>query len=122
MAFRKVFELKEITLAYSSNGAASLQFYTDMPASSAPGALAARLGGGAALPTTTTVGSRQTITVPLDGIRGTQFYPKVTPGSTTQMELYSGLVQARPIGVYLDGSLTIPEIWQTPPIAPGIGG
>jgi hypothetical protein len=122
MAFRKVFEFKEITLEYSSNGASSLQFLTDMPAGAVPGALAARLGAGAALPSTTTVGARQTMTIPLDGIRGTQYQPKVTPGTTTQMEIYSGVVYARPIGVYLDGSLTIPEIWQTVPLAPGAGG
>lgn len=120
MAFRKVFEFKEITLCYSSNGTSTLGFFTDMPAASVPGALASRLS--ATLPTTTTVGARQTITVPLDAIRGTQFYPKVTPGVSTQMEIYSGLVQARPIGVYLDGALTVPEFWQTVPIAPGVGG
>jgi hypothetical protein len=121
MAFRKVFEMKEVTLCYSSNGTATLQLYTDMASGSAPGALAARLGSGAAIPTTTTVGARQSMTIPLDGIRATQFYPKITPGATTQMELYSGLVQVRPIGVYLDGSLTIPEFWQTPPISLGAG-
>ncbi len=107
-------------MVYSSNGAATLAFFTDMPTATPPGALASRLSS--AMPSTTTVGARQTFTLPLDGIRGTQFYPKVTPGVSTQMELYSGLVQARPIGVYLDGSLTVPEFWQTVPIAPGAGG
>jgi hypothetical protein len=61
---------------------------------------------------------RVTLTVPLDGIRGTEFYPKITPGASTQFELYSGIVYLRPLGVYIDGSLS--EIWQTAPIAPGV--
>ncbi len=119
MAFRKVFEFKEITLAYSSNGAATLAFFTDMPATTVPAALASRVS--AALQTTTTIGARQSATIPLDGVRGTLFYSKVTPGVSTQMEIYSGVVMARPIGVYLDGSQAVPEFWQTAPIAPGIG-
>jgi hypothetical protein len=114
MAFRKVNEFKEITLVYSSNGVATLQFYTDMPG----GALAVRLGAGVTLPTTSS--KRQSVTIPLDGIEGTEFYPSVTAGSTTQLRLFSGVVYLRPIGVFLDGS-TSPtgEIWQTVPIAPG---
>lgn len=120
MAFTKVFEFKEIEIVYSSNGSATFAFFTDMPTATAPGALASRFT--ATLPTTTTVGARQSITLPLDGLRGTQFYPKVTPGASTQMEIYAMKVFARPIGVYLDGSLTVPEFWSTVPIAPGIGG
>ena len=114
MAFRKVNEFKEITLVYSSNGAATLQFYTDMPGN----ALAARLGSGVTLATSTN--KRITITVPLDGIEGTEFYPQITPGASTQFRLFQGVVYLRPIGVYLDGA-AVPqgEIWSTVPIAPG---
>jgi len=114
MAFRKVNEFKEMTLVYSSNGAATLQLYTDMPG----GALTARLGAGITLASSSS--ARVTITVPLDSIRGTEFYPKITPGSSTQFELYSGVIYLRPIGVYIDGSaVNGGEIWQTAPIAPG---
>jgi hypothetical protein len=122
MAFRKCNDFKEITLVYASNGPATLQLYTDMPG----GALAARLtenaGAGVTLASSGGPGVRITQTVALDGIRGTEFYPKITPGSTTQFELYSGVVYLRPLGVYIDGSLTPGEIWQTVPIAPGAGG
>lgn len=117
MAFRKVHEFKEITLCYALAGTstptATLQFWTDMPG----GVLAVRLGAGVSLAATT---GRKTITVPLDGIRGTEFYPVITPSATGQFELYSAVVYLRPIGVYVDGSLTPPEIWQTVPIAPGV--
>jgi len=118
MAFRKVNEFKEITLCYASNGSATLQLFTDMPG----GGLIARLGAGVILATSGGPGMRTTYTVPLDGIRGTEFYPQIVPGSKTQFELYSGVVYLRPLGVYIDGSLTPPEIWQTVPIAPGVGG
>ena len=117
MAFRKVNEFKEITLVYASNGSATLQFYTDMPGN----ALAVRLGAGVTLASSGGAGQRVTITIPLDAIRGTEFYPKITPGATTQFELYSGTVWLRPLGVYIDGSaLPQGEIWQTVPISPGI--
>jgi len=115
--FRLVNDFKEITFVYSSNGPAVLQLFTDMPG----GALVARLGAGVTLPTSSS--KRVPITIPLDNIRGKEFYPLITPGATTQFELYSGVVYLRPIGVYLDGS-AVPqgEIWQTVPIAPGAGG
>lgn len=111
MAFRKVAEFKEVTLQYQSNGQSNFQFSTDMPG----GAPAARLGAGIFLPTTASV--RKTITIPLDGIEGTEFFPTITPGSTTQLRLFSGVVYVRPIGVYIDGSLA--EKWETPPISIG---
>jgi hypothetical protein len=44
----------------------------------------------------------------------------ITPGSTTQFELYSMVMQLRPIGVYIDGSAPNGgEIWSTVPLAPG---
>ena len=120
MAQQKVFDLKEITLEYSSNGAAVLQLYTDLPG----GALAIRLplgspgSGGVTLPSTS--GIRKTITIPLDGTQATLYYPTITPGNTTQLTLLSGKILMRPIGLYLDGSLSTAEIWQPQPIAPGV--
>lgn len=114
MAQRKVAEFKEATLVYQSNGDATFQFYTDMPG----GTLAARLGAGVTLPTTAS--TRKTITIPLDGIEGSEFYPTVTPGPATQLRIFSGVVLVRPIGVYLDGSVSPQgEIWSTQPIAIG---
>jgi hypothetical protein len=120
MAQQKVFDLKEVTLEYSSNGAATFQLYTDLPG----GALAIRLPLGApsstgvTLPSTT--GIRKTITIPLDGVQATLFYPVITPAGTTQLTLLAGKVLLRPIGLYLDGSLATAEIWQPQPIAPGV--
>lgn len=111
MAFRKVAEFKEVSLQYQSNGTATFQFYSDMPG----GALATRLGAGVSMPSTSSL--RQTKTIPLDGIEGTEFYPLITPGGSTQLRIFSGTVWLRPIGVYIDGSLS--EIWSTPPISVG---
>jgi hypothetical protein len=120
MAFRVVNELKEVTLVYSSNGNAALQLFTDMPG----GALAIRLptsspaSGGITVPTSSS--KRVTLTIPFDGIRAKEFYPVITPGNTTQFELYSMVMHLRPIGVYIDGSaLNGGEIWSTVPLAPG---
>jgi hypothetical protein len=112
MAFRKVVEFKEASLAYSSNGTATFQFYTDMPGN----ALAARKGAGVTMPSTTA--TRKTQTIPLDSIEGTLFYPEITPGAATQMKLYEGTVWVRPIGVYIDGS--IGEVWRPQPQAVGV--
>jgi hypothetical protein len=109
MAFRKVAEFKEVTFQYSSNGNAVLHWFTDMPG----GALVDR--GGASLPNT--LSGRKTLTIPLDGIEGTEFYPFIRPDPATQLRLFSGVVWVRPIGVYIDGSLN--EIWSTPPISIG---
>lgn len=111
MAFRKVSEMKEVTLQYQSNGASTFQWFTDMPG----GALAARLGAGKTISTSDS--TRKTLTIPLDGIEGTEFYPQITPGGGVQFRLFSGVVYLRPIGVYIDGSLG--EIWSTPPISVG---
>jgi hypothetical protein len=109
MSMRRVAEFKECSLQYLSNGTATFQFYTDMPG----GALANRVSVN--LPSTAS--GRKTTTIPLDNIVGTEFYPLVTPANTTQMELLSGVVYVRAIGIYLDGSLN--EIWSTPPISVG---
>lgn len=117
MAQRVVNEFKEITIVYLSNGVATLQFFTDMPGN----ALAARLGAGVSL--VSSASSRIPITIPLDGIRGKEFYMQITPGASTQFELYSGVVGLRPIGVYLDGAaLPQAEIFKSSVVAPGAGG
>ena len=114
MAIGKVNQFKEITLVYQSNGAATLQFYTDLPTS-----WAARLGGGVTMASTS--GVRGQITVPLDGIEGTMFYPKVTPGGSTQIRILDGHVKLKLIGIYLDGTASPQaEIWQPDPIAVGV--
>jgi hypothetical protein len=128
MAFRKVLECKEISLQYSSSGTATLDFLTDIAALSgsfsAPGALASALTAPVTLPSTLGVGKRQTITIPLDGIRATEFAVKIVAGTgapATQFELYAATLYIRPIGVYLNGAAPNGgEIWQTVPIAPGI--
>jgi hypothetical protein len=114
MAQRQVAEFKSVTLVYQSNGVATFQLYTDMPG----GVLTARLGSGVTLPST--ADTRKEITIPLEGIEGKQFYPQVTPGAATQIRIFSGQVELRPIGLYLDGSLSPQgEIWKTQPIAIG---
>lgn len=117
MAQRIVNEFKEISLVYSSNGAATLQLYTDMPG----GALAARLNSGTGITLASSSSARVELTIPLDTIRGKEFYVKITPGNTTQFELYQGNILFRPIGVYIDGSAPNGgEIWQMQAIAPGV--
>ena len=119
MAIQKVQEFKEITICYQSNGASILQMYTDMPG----GALAIRLpvaspsSSGYAIPTSS--GARVVLTIPLDGVEGSEFYFKFTPGVATQLRLFSASVKMRMLGIYLDGSLTVPEYWSTTPIALG---
>jgi len=114
MAFRVVNEFKEITIVYLSNGAATLQLQTDMPGNT----LTARLGAGITIPSSSS--KRIPMTIPLDGIRGKEFQVTITPGGSTQFELYEGKVFLRPIGVYVDGAaVNGGEIWQTVPIAPG---
>jgi hypothetical protein len=122
MAFRKVLEFKEVSFQYASSGVATFDFLTDIPSTgTVPAALASALPAPVAIPTTGGVGKRQTCTIPLDGIRGTEFQAKVTPGASTQFELYSMVTYIRPIGVYLNGAAPNgPEIWQTAPIAPGV--
>jgi len=109
MAFRKVSDFKEITLQYQSNGPTTFQFFTDMPG----GTLATRVA--TTLPSTGN--TRKTITIPLDNVQGTEYYPLLQPGAATQLFLLAGTIWLRPIGVYIDGSLG--EIWQTQPIAVG---
>lgn len=124
MAFRKVIEFKELSMQYSSNGPATLDFLTDITptgSGTVPGTLASSLSAPVAIAPTSGVGRRQTITIPLDNVRGTEFQVKITPAATTQFELYEMITQIRPIGVYLyGGAPNGGEIWQTTVIAPGI--
>lgn len=124
MAFKKTLEFKEVSLQYSSNGPSTFDWFTDIAPGASPGppaSLASALSAPITLPTTGGVGKRQTITIPLDGVRGTEFYPKIVPQAATQMEIYAMTTWIRPIGVYLNGAAPNGgEIWQTVPIAPGI--
>lgn len=119
VAIQKCQEFKELTIQYQSNGASKVQLETDMPA----GALAIRLpvaspsSAGIAIPTSSS--ARVTMTIPLDGVEGTEFRFTFTPGVATQLRLFSAVVRVRMIGLYLDGSLTVPEVWSTTPIALG---
>lgn len=119
MAISKVLEFKELTFQYQSNGASKVQLETDMPG----GALAIRLpqaspsSAGYAIPTSSS--ARVTMTIPLDLIEGTEYRFTFTPGVATQLRIFSAVVKTRMIGIYLDGSLTVPEFWSTTPIALG---
>jgi hypothetical protein len=104
--------MKELSLEYQSNGAATLQWYTDMPG----GTLAARKVPAVTLASTSS--TRKTITIPLDGIEATLYYPEITPAAATQLRLFGGVVWLRPIGVYIDGSQG--EVWKTAPLAVGV--
>lgn len=112
MAFQKVNDFKELTLEYSSTGAVTVQLLTDMPGGTLTGRLAPY-----ALPSTTAITITKTITIPLDGIQGTEYQLVVTPANGVQIILRQAKILIRPIGVYLDGSLS--EIWQPQPIAVG---
>jgi hypothetical protein len=123
MAFRKVAQIREISLEYvSPSGASTMKFYTDMPG----GALAERTGGGKSMPTTGANHIPATITFPLvDGsgapLEATLYYPRVEPFATSASggtQLRSGVVWLRTIGVYLDGTLN--EFFETIPIPVGV--
>lgn len=111
MAIQKVQEFKELTVQYQSNGPSTIQLFTDMPG----GALASRIT--ATMPST--ANERRTFTLPLDNLEGTEFYFKFTPGVATQLRLFSGKLELRMIGIYLDGSLVVPEFWTTTVVALG---
>ena len=119
MAYQKVFDFKEVTIEYRSNGAAVFQFQTDMPG----GSMAVRLplsspgSAGVSLPSSGGIGITKTLTIPLDGVQGTMYQPSVTPGAAAQIIVLSAKLWMRPIGVYLDG--TLGEEWITQPIAVG---
>jgi hypothetical protein len=83
MAFRKVFEFKELSYTFSSTGGTTaVQLYTDLPG----GVMTTRLTG-KTLPDTS--GIRRTApTIPLDGIEGTLFRPELVPGAATILRLF----------------------------------
>ena len=104
-----IFEFKDLELVhYTTGAAAAVEFHTDQPG----GQLVNRLGP-VALPVTT---DRAAAVIPLDGIEGTQFFPKVVPPQNSICRLFSGSVRVRKIGVYL----TPGEIWEPAPISLGV--
>jgi hypothetical protein len=120
MAFRKVAQFKEVSLAYvSPSGASAFTFKTDMPG----GLIASRFTG--VLPQTPLDHSVRTTTfslVDVNGapLEGTLYVPRVDPFATSAnggTQLRSGVIWLRPIGVYLDG--TLDEFFETLPIAVG---
>jgi len=114
VAIQKVFDYKEVTLEYRSNGPATFTLNTDMPG----GSMASRVV--ATLPSSGGIGANRTQTIALDGVQGTMYQVLITPGAATQFIPLAGKLMLRPIGVYLDGSLTPAEQWITQPIAPGV--
>ena len=119
MAFRKVAQFKEVSLEYVSTTApGTFKFFTDMPGNH----LAERTGG-KVLPQTNADKAPGTITFPLvdaNGapLEGTLYYPRVEPPATGALQLRSGVVWIRTIGVYLDGTLN--EFFETLPISVGV--
>lgn len=106
---QSVNEFKDLSLTYSqTGGTAALVFRTD---------LSGNVMADRKTVTLAATSGRQTISIPLDGIRGKQFQLRITPGGSTATELYSGVVRFRPIGEYIDGASG--EIWETQPIALG---
>jgi hypothetical protein len=119
MAFRKVAQFKEISVEYiSTAGPGTLKFFTDLPGNH----LTERTGG-KTLTATNADKSPNTITFPLVDnagapLEGTLYYPRVEPPSYGALQLRSGVVWMRPIGVYLDG--TLGEFFETQPISVGV--
>jgi hypothetical protein len=119
MAFRKLAQFREISIEYVSPTAAGvLRFYTDQPGNH----LTERTGG-KTLPTTNSDKTPATITFPLvDGsgapLEGTLYYPRVEPPVSGSLQLRSGVVWMRPIGVSLDG--TLGEFFECLPIPVGV--
>jgi hypothetical protein len=87
------------------------------------GHLAERTNGGKSLPATNPDKAPGTITFPLLDVNGaplegTLYYPRVEPPVNGALQLRSGVVWVRTIGVFLDGSLG--EFFDTLPIAIGV--
>lgn len=119
MSFRKVAQFKELSLEYvSPAGAGVLEFWTDMPGE----AMALRLT--ASLPETAADWTPRTTTISLvdsggmGPLVGTLYQPWVWPPSDGALQLRSGVIWLRPIGVYLDG--TMDEFFSTLPIPVGV--
>ena len=120
MAFRRIAQMKEISLEYvSPTAAGTLKFFTDLPGS----ALAERTGGGKTLPVTPADKSPQVITYPLVDANGAPieaslWYPRVDPPATGSLQLRGGTVWMRIIGCNLDGSRG--EFFDTLPVPVGV--
>lgn len=118
MAFRKVGQFREVSLEYvSADGPGTFKFSTDMPGN------AITLRETKTLPQTAVDKSPQTITFPLVDVNGaplegTLYVPRVEPPVYGALQLRSGVVWIRTIGVYLDG--TLGEFFDTLPIGIGV--
>jgi hypothetical protein len=121
MAQRKVAQIKECTLLYVAPGGATFKFYTDLP-----GGVFVERTGGVALPPTNANHQPGTFTVVFSNvatgvnyIEGSAYYPEIDPPSNNFVEILEGVVWLRSVGVYLDGTTTPPDKWDTLPIAVG---
>ena len=122
MAFRKVFQVKEVSLEYvSPSGPSTFKFFTDMPGNhmlDRTGAKTMPQTNADHTPVTTTFSLVDANGAPLEG---TLYSMRVDPYATSASggtQLRSGVVWVRPIGVYLDGSLS--EFFETFPAAIGV--
>lgn len=119
MAFRKMAQFKEVSLEYvSKDNPGVFKFFTDMPGNH----LAERTGG-KTLPVTNADKTPNTTTISLVDasgapLEGTLYYPRVEPPVNGALQLRSGVVWTRTIGVYLDG--TLGEFFETIPISIGV--
>src|SRR4051794_11662941 len=118
MAFRKVAQFKEVSLQYVAVSGGTFKFLTDMPG----GHLLERTGG-KAIPASNADKTPATTTIPLiDGngapLEGTIHQERVDPPFGATVQLRSGVLLMRTIGVYLDGSLG--EFWESLPASVGV--
>jgi hypothetical protein len=111
VALHRVKQFKDIELSYDAASGLTVKFYSDMP------------GGAMALRSTLSFPSssgRRTYTAPLDSsgayTEGTLYRVEVT--STGVARLFGGVVRARGIGVYIDGTQN--ERWQTQELGIGV--
>jgi len=119
MAFRKVAQFKEMSLEYvSPDGPGTARFFTDLP-----GGILTERTGGKPMAQTNTNKAPATITIPLNDafgapLEGTLYYPRVEPPTAGALQLRSGVVWYRTIGVYLSGPAG--EFFETAPISIGV--
>jgi hypothetical protein len=118
MAFSVMAQFKEISVEYiSPTAAGTLKFFTD-----SPGEHLAERTGGKVLPQTNADKTPNTITFPLVDVNGaplegTLYYPRIEPPVSGSLQLRSGVVWMRRIGVFLNG--TRGEFFETFPISIG---
>lgn len=96
MPLSRVKEFKDVVFGYEANGAVLFEWKTDLPGN-AEAVRESKSGGD-------TSGERQTLVLPLDGVEGNFYRPRVTPQGATVCKLYWGRVRLKVIGVYLEGS------------------